>query len=79
MNKAKWSNPAVPLEILALKLSEEAAEVGNEISDALISPLGQVRVGKDLNIRIDQARQEILTEISHVEFLCSVLRGRLET
>jgi NTP pyrophosphatase (non-canonical NTP hydrolase) len=33
MNLKKWRRPGVPVEVLALKLCEEAGEVANEITD----------------------------------------------
>jgi hypothetical protein len=67
MNKNRWTNPAVSLPVLALKLTEEASEVGGEISDA------EMRYGRSPAHFYKHA----LTEIEHVEFLCGVLRDRL--
>lgn len=69
MIKRKWLNPEIPLEVLALKLCEEAAEVGTEITDAIMS-------GELLSYPfIHEA--EILVELEHVEFLVSVIRNRV--
>lgn len=64
MNKYKWSKPNIPLSILALKLAEEAAEVGTELTDEFIGlrPF---------------SRKRILTELDHVEFLVGIMRSRL--
>jgi hypothetical protein len=64
MNKRKWSDPGIPIEVLGLKLCEEAAEVGTEISDAAL------KVSKTVNVK------KILDELDHVEFIAKQLRKR---
>lgn len=66
MNKKRWRHPSVPLTVLALKLSEEAAEVGTEITDAIMNT-------DEVNIK------RINEELDHVEFIASVLRERVRT
>lgn len=69
MNKKKWSDPSVPIALLALKLCEEAAEVGTEISDMAM---------KLENMNPPFTREpELLSELEHVEFLVGVIRGRV--
>lgn len=63
MNKQRWRDPSIPLSILALKLCEEAAEVGTEITDS--------HMGEHWN------RDAILEELEHVVFMATVLRDRV--
>lgn len=67
MNKRKWQDPMVPLSMLALKLCEEAAEVGTEITDGYFhDPIfGQAD------------RRKLLEELEHVEFIAAVIRARV--
>lgn len=71
MNKAKWLNPDVPIELLVLKLSEEAAEVGTEISDMWMN-------GETMSPPFTRAA-ELEIELDHVEFFCAVIRGRINS
>lgn len=64
MNKKKWTNPEIPLSVLALKLCEEAAEVGTAITDGMTGS-GQIDLGN------------LLEELDHVDFICSALRSRV--
>jgi hypothetical protein len=64
MNRGKWSSPRKSLPELALKLCEEAAEVGTEITDALDD-------GSKLDIKAT------LNELDHVRFLCDVIERRV--
>jgi len=75
MNRGKWSNPEIPLEFLALKLVEEVGEVSKEITDKLVfeSDIPHEYVGYD-----DPNRKRILEELSHVQFLVTVMRKRVE-
>lgn len=63
MNFEMWSDPQVAVSLVALKLCEEAAEVGNEITDPIMR-------GKKVS------KKRLREEIEHVEFLCAVLRER---
>lgn len=63
MNKANWIRTSVPLEILALKLSEEAAEVGTEITDAY-------------KHAIDWDAEKVIEECDHVIFFAQLIRDR---
>lgn len=62
MNKKKWKNPNVPIEILALKLAEEVGEVSREITDAPGGKLSKLRLAE---------------ELGHVIFIASTLRDRI--
>jgi hypothetical protein len=64
MNRKKWSSPEIPLAVVALKLCEEAAEVGTVISDGMTSP-GRIDV------------EHLLEELDHVDFISGVLRARV--
>lgn len=75
MNKAKWRNPDVPLPVLALKLCEEAAEVGTEISDSLIAPTGLLRTANAARGTLQT--KKLLEELDHVEFIVACIRARL--
>lgn len=63
MNRKRWEDPSVPLVALALKLTEEAAEVGTEINDALDS-------SRKLNL------SNLRDEISHVRFILRMIEER---
>jgi len=71
MNKAKWTATDLPLEFLALKLTEEVGEVAKEITDALVIEEGEYIGHNDPNT------ERILTELEHVEFLVKTLRSRI--
>jgi NTP pyrophosphatase (non-canonical NTP hydrolase) len=64
MNLNKWERPEVPLEILALKLCEEAGEVAKELAD------GWKRGGVD--------RGKLIEELNHVVALAKVLQERCD-
>lgn len=64
MNKERWSDKSVPLVTLALKLSEEAAEVGGEITDANMK-----------GVVVD--REAILEELDHTIFIAQTMRARI--
>jgi hypothetical protein len=69
MNKRKWRDPMIPMSVLALKLCEEAAEVGTEITDAhMRSPVASMTA--------DQA-DRIMEELSHVIFIAETMRSRV--
>lgn len=65
MNVKKWTNNNVPPAILANKLSEEAAEVGGEITDAYME-------GRSINV------DNVLEEISHVRFFCDLIEKEVQ-
>lgn len=64
MNKSEWSKSKKSLPELALKLCEEAAEVGTEITDAL-----------SRERKLDA--KATLAELDHVRFLCDVIERRI--
>jgi hypothetical protein len=64
VNEKKWTDPKVPMTLLALKLSEEAAEVGGEITDALVN-------GRPVD------RIAILEELDHTVFIANTMRYRI--
>lgn len=64
MNKAKWTDESIPLPILALKLTEEAAEVGTEITDAA------------MEARYPDW-DKVITECDHVIFIAMEIRNRV--
>lgn len=64
MNRMKWINPEIPLSVLALKLCEEAAEVGTEVTDGATNP-GQIDF------------KAMQTELDHVDFISDVIRWRI--
>lgn len=63
MNRARW-NSHLPIAILALKLSEEASEVGTLVSDAWKN---------DAFIDVDRMNEEL----DHVEFIASLIRTKV--
>lgn len=65
MNKKRWSHAGVPMAVLALKLSEEAAEVGTEITDALMDG-------------IEWDAEKVVEECDHVIFIAQRIRSRAE-
>jgi hypothetical protein len=69
MNAKRWEDPSVPLVVLALKLTEEAAEVGTEISDMLMKA--------EMMSPPFTREAEILAELEHVEFFCRLIRARM--
>ena len=69
MNKRKWKSAPIPL--IALKLCEEAAEVGTEISDYFMA-----REFHEPEENMKMFKRDLRTEIEHVEFLCDLLRER---
>ena len=78
MKKSRWADPTIPLEVLALKLCEEAAEVGTEITDLFtheaqlpISPKEMQRNQVNALVRAEE-------ELEHVEFIAQCLRMRIK-
>lgn len=73
MKKSRWTDPNVPIPILALKLTEEVGEVANEIVklEWLILQ-DNVSAGDTAELRADA-----IAELSHVEFIAKTLRERL--
>lgn len=68
MNFEKWSQKDIPPAILALKLAEEVAEVGTEITDTYMeNPLADT---KDLS-------DKVLVELEHVLFIANQLVQRI--
>jgi NTP pyrophosphatase (non-canonical NTP hydrolase) len=67
MNKNKWTAPYLPIEILALKLAEEAGEVAREITDSYF--------GKGDR---ETLRRNLVDELEQVEFIARTMRKRLE-
>lgn len=67
MNLRKWSDPEVPLEIVALKLAEETGEVANIITDNLMAHQGPMR---------EREVGHLIDECEHVIFLASVIKNR---
>jgi NTP pyrophosphatase (non-canonical NTP hydrolase) len=68
MNRDKWTDPNVPLEILALKLSEEVGEVSREITDENWPHEGDWD---------DDRRERLLEELNQVVFLANVIKERV--
>lgn len=67
MKIARWRNPQVSLECVALKLCEEVGEVAKEIAYA-----GNPEYGpKPLNVKA------VLIELDHVEALAAEIRRRV--
>lgn len=64
MNKARWTKPNIPLQVLALKLVEECGEVANELTDAYITGNG---------VQLDS----LLEELEHVEFIARTMRNKI--
>jgi hypothetical protein len=79
MNYEKWQSKDIPLSILALKLAEEAAEVGTEISDAAIAPSGIRNTVDVQRLGLMNRKDAILAELEHVRHLCDVIEDRLKT
>ena len=79
MNRKRWQDPTIPLEVLALKLTEEAAEVGTEISDMhfIDRPNAWITQEQYKN-RVGGRLTKALEELEHVEFIAGVLRARIE-
>jgi len=77
MNFRKWENDNIPLSVLALKLCEEAAEVGGEISDALIRADGYQTDPGGATLSIRNRKEAILVEIDHVRHLCDQIERRV--
>lgn len=71
MNRERWAKVKSPA-ILALKLSEEAAEVGTEITDAF-----HERGNEYLHQFTTETLGKMLTELEHVEFIAGLLKGRI--
>jgi len=64
MNLTKWKDPRVPIEVLALKLCEEAGEVAKEMTEAW------ERHGKP-------HRNHTIDELDHVIALAEILKERV--
>lgn len=73
MDKSRWTNPKLPLEILALKLVEEVGEVAKEITDEYMIVGGEV--DREMSRMF---RKHAATELEHVEFLAKTLRKRIK-
>lgn len=74
MNRDKWTAKGVPLQTLALKLSEEAAEVGTVLSDTMIVEDGEYEGERKLTNR---ERRAILEELEHVIFIATTMQHRV--
>lgn len=70
MNKAKWRDPMVPMAVLALKLCEEAAEVGGEVTDAFFRGDGFPQFER-------RSIDNMLEELDHTIFIAEIMRDRL--
>lgn len=66
MNKAKWSDSAMPLSRLVIKLGEESGEVAKEFSD-----FWDV-VGRDRPIKLNN----VIKECDHVIFIAEQAKER---
>lgn len=58
-----WAKKGVPIEILALKLCEEAGEVSKEITDGWKN--GEIN------------RRKMIAELDHVIEIATILKGRV--
>jgi hypothetical protein len=69
MNRTKWMKRDVPIVNLALKLQEEAAEVGTAINDMFMD-------GEAMEPPFTR-EPELQVEIDHVRFFCDIIEMRL--
>lgn len=69
MNKGRWNDPSVPMSALALKLCEEAAEVGTVLTDA--------EEDNEEDLTAPQLAS-IIDEIRHVEFIAGIMYARVQ-
>lgn len=74
MNRKKWQAKGIPRQTLALKLVEEAAEVGNVLTDTMIVEDGEYAGERKLT---SAEKAAILEELSHVEFIARCLRNKI--
>lgn len=72
MNRAKWNNYSIPLMSLALKLGEEAAELGGVMTD--VHPWGPLT---DDGYSKRELRN-MVEECEHVEFIVSLIKRRAQ-
>lgn len=69
MNRRKWLDPEVPLELVALKLAEETGEVANIITDNLMAHKGPMLASELLHL---------VEECEHVIFLAHLIQSRAQ-
>lgn len=77
MNKRRWRNPEMPIEVIALKLAEEVGEVAKEITDLWVEEddaAGSLAFRRKMTLT---DKDRIATELDHVAFLFTVLRSRI--
>lgn len=78
MKKRRWTDPDVPITILALKLAEEVGEVTRELcDDYFIMSMGRPVPPNAFPVGPESAKRTI-SELKHVEFIARTLRKRLE-
>lgn len=68
MNKKKWRDPKIPIEMLGLKLAEEAGEVAREITDGYFDAVSYMD---------REHRASLLEELNHVLFIAEELHRRV--
>jgi hypothetical protein len=71
MNRNRWQQPDIPLPTLALKLGEEAGEVGNVLTDADPFMLGEHNISSG-------AFRHMVEELDQVVFIASVMQSRVQ-
>lgn len=79
MKSQRWRNPEITMETLALKLCEEAAEVGTAFSDLAIDLLEDEGEEErlDENEILLYHYHQATRELQHVEFIARTLHDRL--
>lgn len=74
MNRAKWQGQDYPDELFAAKLDEERGEVG-ECHVDLLEDVEEFGIG---SLRAQEARYDMIEELSHVEFIARCWREKIE-
>lgn len=77
MNFKKWENPAIPLPVLVMKLSEEVGEVAGEMCDASANAFDLTAMTTQPQEFTGPEIRKLVEELGHVEFIAGVIKRRL--
>lgn len=74
MNYGKWMSKNIPMQTCALKLSEEVAEVGTVLTDAMMVDDSGYEGERKLT---KKEKEHLDEELDHVIFIAKMMKQRL--
>lgn len=78
MNRERWTHPDLPIEVLALKLTEECGEVSKEITDVWVIEGNSAFIPDMPKKQLEKRRASLLEELEHVIFIAKTIRERVK-